>query len=99
MVLKTREVKASLKKKGFIEDKTKDHYFYYYQFEDNKISSIHTKVSHGAKEIDDGLIAMMARQTFLSKKKFTDLIECPLTKEGYLEHLLVSNLIPKEFKN
>ncbi|MBT3226316.1 MAG: hypothetical protein HN580_27490 [Deltaproteobacteria bacterium] len=98
MLLKTRDAKTSLKKKGFVQDK-KDHFFYYYHYKDKKITSIRTKVSHGAREIDDGLIAMMSRQTKLTKKKFVDLIDCHLSKEDYLKHLLDSKLIPEGQKN
>jgi len=94
MIFTSRETAAALKRKGFIEDKGKHHVFYYYQFKDQKISSIWTKISHGAKEIDNYLIRQMARQTQLNKNQFINLIDCSLTKEDYLEHLLASNLIP-----
>jgi hypothetical protein len=94
-----RETSASLKRKGFIEDKGKRHVFYYYHYEGEKISSIRTMISHGAKEVDAYLIRQMARQTQLSKNQFVKLIDCSLKKEKYLKHLLDSGLIPKEFKN
>jgi hypothetical protein len=46
-----------------------------------------TLMSHGAREIDDRLIARMARQTGLTLRQFRDLINCPLTREAYLRLL------------
>lgn len=46
-----------------------------------------TPMSHGAREIDDSLIARMARQTGLTPRQFRDLVNCPLTRKAYLRLL------------
>jgi hypothetical protein len=49
-----------------------------------KRTSIRTRISHGAKEYGDSLLGEMARQLKLRRRDFDDLIDCPLTAEGYL---------------
>jgi len=61
-----REVAANLERKGFRADDG-DHTFVRL-FVDGKNTGIRTKISHGEKEIHDGLLAQMARQTRLVKK-------------------------------
>lgn len=82
--LKTDKIKTSLCKKGFQENKHKDHIYFYY-FVDGKKSAVYTKISHGVNEIDDALVGLMARQTKLKKSDFIKLIECTLSKEEYYD--------------
>jgi hypothetical protein len=84
---KTKEVRASLNKKGFVEEDDRDHRYFFLTIE-NKRSSIRTKLSHGEYEIDSFLIGKMAKQTGLTNREFEDLIKCPLTKEAYIELLI-----------
>ena len=69
MVFKTRHVAVSLCAKGFREDHKRDHryYFFYHQ---GKKSSIQTKISHNADEIDDYLCSAMSRQMRLTRDQF-----------------------------
>jgi len=62
--LKTRDIKASLIKKGFIKEEGDHHYYYY--IHNGKKTPIRTKLSHGKKEIGIGLIGLMATQTKLN---------------------------------
>ena len=82
-VIKSEKIKASLKKKGF-EQNNGDHQ-YYTLYHDGKKTQIFTKISHGKNEVGEPLLGMMSKQTRLSKKDFADLINCPLSKEKYLE--------------
>jgi len=79
--LKTSSIKAALKRKGFIE-RDGDHHYYVYCI-DGKKTSIFTKISHSSDEISDTLISAMARQTRLTKPKFTELVNCTLSEEDY----------------
>lgn len=83
--VKTNKIDASLQKKGF--DKTNRDHNYYILYVEGKKTKIHTKISHSATEIDDFLVKQMARQVRLDRKQFEDLIECPLSKEDYIEIL------------
>jgi len=81
----TRQIQASLLKKGFSEDDTHHHYFYL--MVDGKRSTIRTHYSQGEKECADWHQGQMARQLWLSRKEFDDLINCPLKRETYLNLL------------
>jgi predicted RNA binding protein YcfA (HicA-like mRNA interferase family) len=87
-----REVAANLERKGFIADDG-DHTFYRL-FVDGKNTGIRTKISHGEKEIHDGLLSQMAKQTRLVRKEFLDLIDCPMTGSQYIELLRERGLLP-----
>jgi|SRR5665213_327689 len=70
------------KSKGF-QLKEGDHAFYRL-FIDGKNSGIRTKISHGEKEIHDGLLGQMAKDTKLAKREFLDLVDCPMMHGQYL---------------
>lgn len=81
--LKTDKIESSLVKKGFSAENG-DHK-YYILYCNGKKTQIFTKVSHGKPEIGEPLLGKMAKQVRLSKKDFADLIECPLSKERYMQ--------------
>lgn len=91
-VLKTNQIDASLQKKGFIKEKNRDH-IYYFLYLNGKKTSIRTKTSHSAKEINDTLIKIMSQQVKLTREQFMDLINCPLSKEAYEEILIESGCV------
>lgn len=84
-----RKVEEALLKKGF-EDKEGDHHFFIYHTLQGKKSSIRTKTSHTPKmkEINDGILAQMAKQCRLNKQDFMNLIDCPLSREQYEARLI-----------
>jgi len=81
----THQIRQSLTKKGFVEDKT--HHCYFHLYINGKRTSIYTLLSHGKKECGDNLLAKMARELRLKRKEFNDLIDCPLDKETYIQML------------
>lgn len=85
MPRKTLSVIENLQRKGFRKRQGGDKYFHLYV--DGKKTAVFTFVSHGEREIHDGLLAQMAKQTKLVKKEFIDLVDCPLTEEEYLKLL------------
>lgn len=84
----------NLLSKGFqaATNKSVDHKWLEYWYQ-GKLTRIRTKMSHGAKEIDDGLISLMARQTYLTSKQFRDFAECNITGPQYIDILKVRNII------
>jgi hypothetical protein len=82
---KHREIHSSLTSKGFSEKAEGDHIFLVYLDADGKKTGIHTKLSHAAKgdDIGNSLLGRMAGQVRLSKKEFIELVDCPMSKEGY----------------
>lgn len=83
---KTSELQVALTKKGF--RKSNNHHEMYLFYHKGKKSSVRTRLSHGAKEYSENLLAQMAKQVRLDRGQFDDFIECPLTEEEYIEHLL-----------
>jgi len=73
---KTKVIRAALMKKGFIADDT--HHEMFWMVVDGKKTSIRTRISHGAKEYGDELLALVARQVGLSKQELNRLIDCPM---------------------
>ena len=61
-----REVASALLAKGFLK-KENDHSFFTL-WVDGKKTIIHTKISHGEKEIGDSLLGTMARQLGLTRR-------------------------------
>lgn len=78
------DVEKSLLKKGFERREGDHHYFVYHNLAGKK-TSIFTKTSHTPKmrEIPDGLISQMAKQCKLNRSDFLNLVDCPLSREGY----------------
>lgn len=77
------DVVAGLENKGFLS-REGDHTFLSYFDQAGRKTSVFTKVSHGSQnEIDDNLLGMMAKQCKLPKKRFFDLIDCPLDRVEY----------------
>ena len=78
-----RDVEAALTKKGFRKDQG-DHHWFVYWTDDGLKTTIRTKTTHGStKDLGDGLLKEMARQARISKGRFLDLVDCPLTREQY----------------
>jgi hypothetical protein len=44
-------------------------------------------MSHGMRECDDYILARMAGQLKLSRRQLDDLLDCPLSKDAYVEIL------------
>ena len=80
------EVEAGLLRKGFRPTHAgSDHNWFIYANEaGQKAKGARTKTSHGrGYDIDDSLLAQMARQVGLTKKQFLELLDCPLTRAEY----------------
>lgn len=88
------KVESGLLKKGFQESERDHHYFIYFT-QDGKRTAVKTKTSHTKKmkDIPDNLLGQMAKQCYLTKQQFLDLIDCPLTQEDYEKILQVKGFI------
>ena len=84
-----KDVETSLLAKGF-QQRESDHAYFIYYDTSGKKSTAKTKTSHSGKDLDDGLLALMSRQTKLTKKQFLDLVDCPLSRTEY-ENILRQN--------
>ena len=83
-----KSVEAALKAKGFQAKEGDHHYFVYWTVEGKK-TPVFTKTSHGPKpkDISDNLLSLMAHQCRLTKPKFLELVDCPMSREKYEEAL------------
>ncbi len=92
-VLDAKKTYQNLLSKGFKATKG-DHKYLEYYFNGKLI--LHTKISHGEKELQDFHIGMMKRQCKLEKKEFLDLANCPLSAEDYLNILKEAGIITEK---
>lgn len=93
MPRKTRDVAANLTKKGF-DERQGDHRYFHLMVDGVK-TRVRTMISHGEKEIHDGLLGQMARDTKLAKRLFLDLVDCPMSAEQYVERLREQGDLPR----
>jgi len=79
-----KEVERALCAKGFRLLDSHHHFFVYYTLDGRK-SAVRTKTSHSRKmkDISDAILSQMAKQCRLSSGEFLDLIDCPLTQNGF----------------
>lgn len=89
-VLDAKKTHQNLLSKGFVSGKG-DHKFLEYYYNGKFI--LHTKISHGEKELEGFHIGMMSRQCKLDKNSFIDLANCPLSAEKYVEILKENSII------
>ena len=87
MPLKRRDIRSSLKRKGFVEDTDGRHISLSYEMKDGRKCGVRTFVSHGSKykDLNDDLVGKMARQVKLQKKEFEDLVSCSMKRAEYEE--------------
>ncbi len=92
MPRKQDAVEKSLLSKGFQPGGGDHNYFFYYS-KAGKKTIVRTKTSHGAREIDDNLLAQMAKQCKLSNKDFGLLVDCPLSRDAYETKLVAAGAV------
>jgi len=73
-------VSASLLDKGMERDETHHHMF---RRSIEGVTTLVTRISHNAKEIDDGLGRLMANQLCLQLREFWEFVDCPLDEPGW----------------
>ncbi len=88
---KVRDIRRSLLVKGFEQQLT--HHEMFWLIVNGKRTSVRTRLSHGAREYDDRLLSLMARQLHLSRREFDQLLDCPMSAEDYLRLLIDRGLV------
>ena len=90
--LDPKKTYRNLKKKGFGDlTQKKDHK--YLELRHNGKYILHTKISHGSKDLGSHLIKQMSVQCQLSKSEFMDLANCPLSQADFIKILKEKGLI------
>lgn len=92
MTKNVSEIEHGLEHKGFRRREGDHHYFIYYSNSGLK-TRVFTKTSHSHRDINDSLIAQMAKQCKVSKQHFLNLVDCPLDRNAYEELLTQQNLL------
>lgn len=92
-VLDAKKTYKNLLKKGFDDasSKSDDHKWLELFYEGKLV--LHTKISHGEKDLGDFLIKQMSLQCKLDKTDFMDLANCPLSQKQYFEILAEKGFI------
>ena len=81
--IRTAPIISALLSKGFVRASgNRDHQYFFFHYHGKK-SDIFTRISHGARAIDDWLAGRMARQLRLSKREFMSLVECTIGGAEY----------------
>jgi hypothetical protein len=88
------KVESALLAKGFQKNE-KDHHYFIYFTTDGKKTTARTKTSHSKKikDIPDNLLSQIAKQCFLTKTEFLNLVDCPLNQEMYEDILQKQGII------
>jgi|ERR1700722_18070203 hypothetical protein len=73
-------VASALEAKGMERDEKHHHMF---RKRVDGVTTLVTRISHNAREINDGLGALMGKQLCLRLGEFWELIDCPLAEEDW----------------
>ena len=84
MPRKAREIERGLLRKGFLAEDSRHRHFTYCRLDGRTAKQVKTVMSHGSdRDIDDRLLAKMARQLHLTRRQFDELIDCRLSQADY----------------
>ena len=95
MPLKRKKLVHALRQKGFKEEtKDRDHDFFRLVREGIK-EAVYTKVSRGTgyRDLGPQLVSRIRRQLKLEGNELSQLVECPLSEEGYIQLLKDRNVL------
>ena len=94
--LKTKDIVSALLRKGF-HQKSSSHHKYYWLYDGKIQTAVKTRISHGKREYGDNLLGQMSKQLGLdTKMQLVDLVNCPLSKEDYLDLLVRKRRVIRE---
>lgn len=83
----TSDFEKALLKKGF-HQYTTHHKMFLFHWKGKK-TDIRTRISHGEKDFDDSLLSQRKKQMELkTKQQIIDFINCPMSKEDYINFLI-----------
>jgi len=93
--LDSKKIAAALLRKGFrVADSS---HKFYWLYDGEKKTSVHTMISHGRKDYSDSLLAKMKKQLGLdTKAQLLELVQCPLSREDYLALLLAKGRVIRD---
>lgn len=83
-------------KKGFERLSGKVNHCRYEFYLNGKPSGVKTYLSHNKQEITGDLLAWMAKETYLSKEEFADMISCNIGHDELVARYAALGLLKKE---
>jgi hypothetical protein len=89
--IKTRDIRSALLSKGFRSDNRDHEYLWLYVGE--RQTRVRTWLSYGIPEYGDDLLGKVKKQLGISKPQLIALVDCPLTYDEYVAHLMRSGII------
>lgn len=93
---KAKDIQKVLKKKGFVLNPEKEHHQFFYLNIDGKKHAIYTYFSHNNQELGKSLMNLIKKQLkFKDTEKAEQFLDCPMSKEQYLEMLIELEEITK----
>jgi len=93
VTLKGRKAHHSFLKKGFKDERDRNHIFYYFYYNGKK-TLLFTKMSHNPGDLEDWHISKMADQLKLKKNEFVELVNCTLKEDDLISTYLTLKKIP-----
>jgi hypothetical protein len=99
MQIERREAESSLRSKGFVEERDRDHRFFFHEY-NGKRTGPYAKTSHGIKghkTCYDGILKRMKMTLKLTNtEELRDLLKCPMSGEQYNQILRQRGLLPQQ---
>jgi predicted RNA binding protein YcfA (HicA-like mRNA interferase family) len=92
--LKTKDIESALLRKGF--RKHDSHHTYYWLYDGEKKTNVRTFISHGGREYPDNMLSPMSKQLRVTKRQLLALVDCPLSREDYLDLLVKKGDVIRE---
>ena len=80
MVRRARDVESALLAKGMVRD---ENHHAMFRKSIGGVTTLVTRISHGATEIGDTLGKLMASQCCLQLREFGELVDCTLSQEAW----------------
>lgn len=99
MQLDRSRIESALAAKSFVREDT--HHRYFYHEHQGKRTGVTTYTSHGSgfKTYGDPLLRSMRQQLHLDTvAQLADLVNCPMSRDGYNAHLKGKGLLPESEK-
>jgi len=91
---KSKDIAATLLKKGFILEPSKDHHQFYYLTIEGKKHNVYTYLSHGIKEYNKNLMGKIKQQLkFNETDKAEAFFDCPMSETDYKKMLVELGLL------
>ncbi len=101
MQLDRRAIESALLQKGFAEGRATHHRYFHHEY-GGKRTGVDTYTSHGSdkyKTYGAPLLSRMKKELKLdSVAQLADLVNCPMSRDGYNEHLKGKGLLPEPQK-